>query len=73
MNELKFKETKEHLFCSDDSLSGNYTIFEYEDEPEYLTAYNEDAKKEFYFKTDYFYNQFLKQNEQIQQLEPVLH
>lgn len=73
MNELKFKETKEHLTCSDDSLSGNYSIFEYEDEPEYLTAYNEDVKKEFYFKTDYFYNQFLKQNEQIQQLEPVLH
>lgn len=73
MNELKFTETKKHLSCSDDSLSGNYTIFEYEDEPEYLTAYNEDVKKEFYLKTDYFNKQFLKLHEQIQQLEPMLY
>jgi hypothetical protein len=70
---LSFFEKKMFLDCSNESFSGNYSLFFYKDDPNYLTAYNNDVKKEHYIKTSVFLKTFLKQNEQIQQLEPLLH
>lgn len=64
------KEESRYLNCASPENSGNYSLFFYSDG--YLTAYNEDAKVEHYFKISYFNETFLK-NEQIQQLEPVLY
>lgn len=64
------KEEQKYLSCSVHENSGNYSLFFYNDG--YLTAYNEDAKVEHYLSVSSFNENFLK-NEQIQQLEPVLH
>lgn len=70
---MEYFEIKKFLDCVDESLSGNYSLFFYKDDPNYLTAYNDDVKKEHYLKTSSFLQTFLKQNEQIQQLESLLH
>jgi hypothetical protein len=61
MNEAVREETK-YLMCADACMSGNYSLFFYEDG--YMTAYNEDAKIEHYFTTTYYETQFLKNNAQ---------
>jgi hypothetical protein len=53
------KESKEFLECANPALTGNYSLFEYDDG--YLTAYNEDAKVDYYFTVEHFLTKFLKQ------------
>ena len=53
--------SQEYLTCENESLSGNYTIFEYSDG--WLTAYNEDAKVEYYQTQEDYLTKFLKQKQ----------
>jgi hypothetical protein len=61
MSEAVREETK-YITCADASMSGNYSLFFYEDG--YMTAYNEDAKIEHYFTITHFETKFLKSNVQ---------
>jgi len=59
--EEEYKVSQEYLTCENESLSGNYTIFEYSDG--WLTAYNEDAKVEYYQTQEDYLTKFLKQKQ----------
>lgn len=71
--EEEYTVSEKYLECQNPELSGNYTVFDYRDG--WLTAYNEDARVEYYFEQSEFHNNFLKQSEPeyVQQLEPLLH
>lgn len=61
MIELKFKEYSKKLkHLLDSSKSGLYTIFLYEDDPVYMTAYHEDTKTEYLLKKEDFKKTYAK-------------
>lgn len=55
MQMLQFKELKKQLTCTEDpTRDGSYSLFFYEDSPEWMTAYNETTQIEYYLTKEEF-------------------
>lgn len=58
------KEYKRRLVCpTNPSRNGLYTLFLYDDDPIWMTAYHEDTKTEYYMRREEFKNLYKKEEQ----------
>jgi hypothetical protein len=59
--ELKFKECQRKLKnVLDSTKNGLYSIFIFDDDPEWMTAYHEDTKTEYFLTKERFKQEYKK-------------